>query len=193
VLIVGKTTYDLPLPSGLARKWDAVERHLDYLVLAERGHVAEADARFDLAPCPHGRLSTAIFHAGLARRVRRATKSLLPDAIIVQSPFEGAAAMAGLRFTRHRPKLIVEIHGDWRSAARLYGSSLRRVLAPVAERIAALVLRRADGTRAVGPYAARLAQEITGTAPLGVFPTYSRSDGPSPQGPLQSGSGLWSA
>ena len=64
------------------------------------------------------------------------------------------------------------MHGDWRTAARLYGSPLRRTLAPVADRAALAALRRADGTRALTRFTRELVQEATARPPLGSFPTY---------------------
>jgi glycosyltransferase involved in cell wall biosynthesis len=64
------------------------------------------------------------------------------------------------------------VHGDWRSAARLYGSRRRRFFAPLADRLAIVALRRADATRAISPYTSRLVEKATGRRPLGIFPTY---------------------
>ena len=50
VLFVGRNRYTLPLPEWLAKKWDAVERQLEYRVLAsarDRDQPLEAE-RFRL-------------------------------------------------------------------------------------------------------------------------------------------------
>jgi glycosyltransferase involved in cell wall biosynthesis len=173
VVFVGNTQYDLPLSPGLVKKWDAVAQHLDYVVLASRGQIDQADPRFDLCGTRVRRLKGLTFYASSIYRIRRAVKRFRPDVIIFQSPYEGVAGLIGLSFFRPRPKLIVEVHGDWRSAARLYGSRLRRLYAPIAERLASALLRRADGTRAVSAFTARLAEQATGSPPIAVFPTYS--------------------
>jgi glycosyltransferase involved in cell wall biosynthesis len=74
---------------------------------------------------------------------------------------------------RPAPALIVEVHGDWRTAGRLYGSRWRRFVAPLSDRAALLALKRADATRAVSEYTATLIEEATGRPPLAVFPTYT--------------------
>ena len=47
---------------------------------------------------------------------------------------------------------------------------------PLADRAAIAALRRADGTRALSPFTASLAEEVTGEPPLACFPTYSDLD-----------------
>jgi len=54
----------------------------------------------------------------------------------------------------------VELHGDWRTATRLYGSPLRRALSPVADAVGAFGLRRADAVRAVSTYTSDLVREV---------------------------------
>jgi glycosyltransferase involved in cell wall biosynthesis len=174
VLFIGHTRYDLPLPPSLAKKWEALEEHFDYLVLASEGRVDRADPRFDVWRTRVQKLESAMFYVSLPTRVRQALKSFGPHVLVAQSAFEGAAALVALRSTKPpRPKLVVEVHGDWRSAARLYGSPLRPLSAPFAERLALAVLRRADATRAVSPYTACLVESATGRPPLATFPTYS--------------------
>jgi glycosyltransferase involved in cell wall biosynthesis len=173
VLFVGRTRYDLPLSEALAKKWDALEEHIDYVVVAAAGRVEHDDPRFDLSPdLPQG-VEGPAFHLSLPIRIRRAVERFRPHVIVVQSPFEGLAALLALWGSPSRPKLVVEVHGDWHSAARLYGSRLRRLYAPLAERLALTALRRADAARAVGPSTARLVAEATGRPPLATFPTYS--------------------
>jgi glycosyltransferase involved in cell wall biosynthesis len=173
VLFVGRTRYDLPLSESLAKKWDALEKHMDYLVLAAAGRVERDDPRFDLSQPPLLVPEGPAFHISLPGRIRRAVDRFGPQVIVVQSPFEGLAALIALWRARSRPKLVIEVHGDWHSAARLYGSRLRRLYAPLAERLALRALRSADATRAVGPATAQLAEEATGRPPIATFPTYS--------------------
>jgi glycosyltransferase involved in cell wall biosynthesis len=174
VLFVGHTRYDLPLPPALAKKWDALEEQLDFLVLATEGsRVTSRDSRFELAKdLRPAALESFAFYASLPWRVRRAARRFRAQVVVAQSPYEGLAALQGLRSVTPRPKLFVEVHGDWRSAARLYGSGRRRLFAPLADKVALRSLRAADATRAISPYTARLAEEATGRPAVGVFPTY---------------------
>jgi glycosyltransferase involved in cell wall biosynthesis len=174
VLFVGHTRYDLPLPPALRKKWEALGQYLDFLVLASGGRGdTGSDAQFHLSPgLGPAALESLIFHASLPRRIRRAVRTFRPHVVVAQSPYEGLGVLLAIRSTAPRPKLLVEVHGDWRSAARLYGSPRRQFVAPLADRFALAALRRADAVRAISPYTSRLVEEATGRPPLGVFPTY---------------------
>jgi len=100
-------------------------------------------------------------------------RTFRPDVVIAQSPFEGLAVLAARASTRSRAKLVVELHGDWRTAARLYGSPARKAFARLADAGAVAGLRRADGTRAVSSFTAGLAEDVTGEPPLATFTTYN--------------------
>jgi glycosyltransferase involved in cell wall biosynthesis len=67
--------------------------------------------------------------------------------------------------------VLVDVHGDWRTSTRLYGSPLRQVLSPAADRVALAALRRADGVRTVSPYTTGLVREV-GIEPADVFPAF---------------------
>jgi glycosyltransferase involved in cell wall biosynthesis len=167
VLFVGATSFDLPLSAGLARKWDAVSEHLDVRVIGRARAHGSTDPRFRTIT-PRGLVYYASLPAILAWELRR----FAPEVIITQSPYEAFALLPVWKRARRRPKLLVELHGDWRTAPRLYGSRLRKAYAHVSDRAAAVALRRADGTRAVSAFTAELATELTGRRPLAVFPTY---------------------
>jgi glycosyltransferase involved in cell wall biosynthesis len=171
VLFVGRTRYRLPLEPSLARKWEALRERFDLRVLASAGGPSGGDATFRLVP----KLPLAdgpLFYALLPFRVARELRELRPDAVIAQSPYEGAACLLALRLARSRAKLIVEAHGDWETSTRLYGSPARRALAPLGDRIAVAAFRRADATRALSGYTAGLLRGL-GVEPTAVFPTYS--------------------
>jgi len=179
VVFAGHTRYDLPLSPSLARKWDAVSARLHVRVIGSAGSTRETDEdavddRFRLFRFPNSRpLEGLAFYASLPVLAAAEIRSLRPHAIVAQSPYEGISLLPLLRaLGRRRPRLIVEVHGDWRTAATLYGSSRRRALSPVANRAAATALQHADATRALTGYTARLAQEATGRSPIAVFPTY---------------------
>lgn len=173
VLFLSGTTYELPLAPGLARGWDALSRELDVLVLGRAGRCDAEDARFRLLEVPPGRLGRRVFHGRLLAAAVREGRRFRPEVVSAQSPYEAAIGL----LARHllpapRPKLLAQLHGDWRTASRLYGSTIRRLAAPFADRLAAYALRRSDGTRAVGPFTERLLLEATGEAPLGTYPAY---------------------
>jgi glycosyltransferase involved in cell wall biosynthesis len=112
------------------------------------------------------------FHATLPFRVRREIRRLEPDAVMTQSPYEAIAVLGGRSLARRRPALIVELHGDWRTFSRLYGSPLRRVLAPVADRLAPWALARADAVRTLSAYTSGLARQV-GVEPAAEFIAYT--------------------
>lgn len=171
VLFVGNTTYDLPLSPGLARKWDTLSDRMDLRVVGRAGKVAHPDPRFRLVKVPP-RAAAGVFQALLAPVVAAEVRRFRPDVIIAQSAYEALPVLAACRTLRARPRIVIEVHGDWRTAARLYGSRPRRLFARVADRAALAALRRADGTRAVSGFTAGLAERATGHPPLGVFPAY---------------------
>ena len=128
VLFVGRSRYRLPLAAWLARKWDAVEEQLDYRILgaAEDGSPTSAE-RFRLAAPARPRVADApLFYARLPFRVARQLREWRPAAVVAADPFVGAAVLAARRLARSDAKLIVEVHGDWRTFTRGYGSPARR-------------------------------------------------------------------
>src|SRR4051794_251739 len=171
VLFVGNTTYALPLSTDLARKWDSVAERVDLRVIGQAGVVEQEDPRFHLVR--RSRSIAGLFYLALPWIVAGEVRRFKPDVVITQSPYEAAAILTVLPTSRGKPKLVAEVHGDWRSAARLYGSPLRRLFAAAADRAAVLALRRADGTRAISEFTAKLAEDATGRKPLGVYPTYT--------------------
>jgi glycosyltransferase involved in cell wall biosynthesis len=171
VLFVGHTAYDLPLDPQAARKWDALSETLDPRVIGPGGRSNGSDGRFRPLRLD-GPLSGPRFYAGLPLAVRREVSGFEADAVIAQSPYE--AAMIRLAWPLGRPPVpvIAEVHGDWRTASRLYGSPRRRLASPVTDRVAVAGLRSAAGVRTVGPRMSELSREVTGRAPDAVFPTW---------------------
>ena len=149
--MVGRTRYTLPLPDWLGRKFDALERQLDFRVIAsvDGRTIAAKDERFRLLePSRIGLLDGVLFYLRLPFHVRRQIIDFRPDAIMAESPYSAAASLVGRAWTRgQRPQVIVEIHGDWRTATRLYGSPSRRVLSPLADAVGRIALRRGDAVR----------------------------------------------
>jgi glycogen synthase len=173
-LMVGRTRYRLPLAEGLRRKFDALGDVFELKVLASAAPgTAGANGTFELVrPVRPRLLDGPLFYVGLPLRVARVLRSFRPDVVFVQSPFEGAAVLLARRLAGSRAKLVVELHGDWRSSTRLYGRPLRGLLGPPGDRIAAWTVRRADAVRALSDFTVRLAREH-GAEPAAVFTTYS--------------------
>ncbi len=172
--MVGRTRYRLPLQPSLERKFAALRERLELRVLAS---AAEPGARNDetfvlVPPLPLAPLDGAAFHVSLPIRVARELRRFRPDAVIAQSPYEGLAVLAGRRLAGSRARLIVELHGDWRTFSRLYGSPARRALAPLTDRLAPLALRRADAVRTLSPYTTGLAREV-GVEPAAAFTAFT--------------------
>lgn len=175
VLFVGRTRYRLPLPEWLRKKWDAIGARFDYRVLASAEPGARGSGDFELVPPLAPRtLDGLAFYALLPLRVRRAIAHFRPHVIVAENPYVAAAALAARALVpRPKPRVIVEVHGDWRTATRLYGSPHRRVLSLLADAIARAALRRADAVRALSGFTARLAEETSGRPVAAAFPTFS--------------------
>jgi glycosyltransferase involved in cell wall biosynthesis len=165
VLFVARNRYRLPLSPSLALKWDALARVLDLRVLASSAGPSRGDETFRLRP--RTPLDGPLFWLSLPARIRSEVRAFRPDAIVAQSPFEAAAALVA----RTGVPVIVELHGDWRTFGRLYGSRARRVLARTADAVGTWAVRRSAKVRAVSPYTERLAREV-GREPAATFPAF---------------------
>lgn len=173
VLIAGRTRYRLPLEPSLRRKFDALERELELRVLGSAPRRAPTrNGVFRLArPCPARPLDGVAFYLALPFRIAREVRRFRPAAVLTQSPYEAAAALIGRRLAGRHPSVVVDVHGDWRTFTRLYGSPARRLLAPLADRLSAAALRRADAVRTVSPYTSALVRKA-GVEPAAEFPAF---------------------
>lgn len=175
VLFLGRARYRLPLPAWLAKKWDAIEELIDYRVVgaAEPGSDTRSD-RFRLRPPARPRLLDGVFfYLRFPFRVRRQITEFEPEVIVAADPFIGAMALIGRRLAGVRTPLIVEVHGDWRTFTRGYGSPARRFLSPVTDRISEYVLRHAEATRGLSGFTSSLIERVRGEPATAAFPTYS--------------------
>jgi glycosyltransferase involved in cell wall biosynthesis len=175
VLMVGRMRYRLPLNDSLRRKFDALSERMDVRVLASEadGSVGR-DERFVLArelPALDG----AAFWALLPARIARELRGFRPDAIVAQSAYEAAAALSARSLARSSAPVLVEVHGDWRTSTRLYGSPLRRALGPLGDTVALAALRRADAIRTISEFTTSLVRDA-GTEPADVFPAFMDLD-----------------
>jgi glycosyltransferase involved in cell wall biosynthesis len=178
---VARGQYRLPLAPELSRKWDAVRAELDFRVLAGG---EGSDPEFRLVRSLPG-LDGAAFYASLPARIARELRDFHPDAVLAQGGHETAAALAARKLARVDCAVIADVHGDWRAPTRLYGSRLRSLLSPVADRVAESALRRATGVRTVTGYTSRLVRGL-GIEPADEFPAYMDFDSflASPVAPL---------
>jgi glycosyltransferase involved in cell wall biosynthesis len=172
--MVGRTRYRLPLNGSLGRKFDALRQRLDLRVLgaAPRG-AAAGDETFGLQRgTPVAALDGPLFYGSLPVRIARELRRTRADAILAQSPYEALAAFAGRALARSDAAVVVEIHGDWRTWSRLYGSPARAVVAPLADRAALVAIRHADAVRTLSSFTTGIVRDA-GVEPAGVFTTYT--------------------
>jgi glycosyltransferase involved in cell wall biosynthesis len=177
VLLVGRTRYRFPLTQPLRRKFDALERRLDVHVVATAATHADraaAEDGFELVP-PRRLLDGARFYVELPLRVSREIRRFEPEAVVAQSPYEALGVLLGRVLARRPTRVVVEVHGDPRTATRLYGSQARRLLSPIADAAAATAVRRADRVRTVGPFTSSVAREL-GAEPDATFPAYTDAE-----------------
>src|SRR5205823_2442265 len=167
LLFVARTRYALPLSPSLERKFGALRDRFELRVLATAADGrAHDDGTFRLV----GRLSLLdgpLFYLLLPARVRRITREHRPVAIVTQSPYEAAFVW----LARTGARIVVELHGDWRTATRLYGSPLRRALSPLADAVGTFGLRRAAAVRTISSYTTGLVREV-GVEPAAEFPAF---------------------
>jgi glycosyltransferase involved in cell wall biosynthesis len=107
----------------------------------------------------------------LPARIARELRRFRPHVVLAQSAYEAAAAAVARRLAGADTPIVVDVHGDWRTSTRLYGSPLRRVLGPLGDRVSLAGLRSAAAVRAVSPYTTSLAREA-GIDPADVFPAF---------------------
>jgi glycosyltransferase involved in cell wall biosynthesis len=185
-LLVGRTRYRLPLTESLRAKFEPLTARFDLRVLASGVDGSpKRDAVFELAgPYRPRRLDGAWYFLGLPVRARRELRRSHPDAVLVQGAHETWFLLLGRSLSGVRAPVILDVHGDWRSSTRLYGSAARKLLNPVADRIAASALRRADAVRTISDYTTELVRSY-GVEPAAVFPAFMDLD-PflEPQAPL---------
>jgi glycosyltransferase involved in cell wall biosynthesis len=165
VMFVARNRYRVPLSPSLRLKWDALARVFDVRVVASSADGSRGDHTFHLRP--RTPLDGPRFWLSLPVRIRREARDFRPDAIVAQSPFEAAAALAA----RTGVPVIVELHGDWRTFGRLYGSGARRSIARAADAVGTWAVQRAAKVRAVSPFTERLAREA-GREPAATFPAF---------------------
>jgi glycosyltransferase involved in cell wall biosynthesis len=173
LLIVGRRRYRLPLGTSDRTKFDAMAELLELRVIGTAlPGSPRCDDTFVLVPPRRPRLLDGLaFHVTLPYRIAHELRAFRPEAVLVQGAHEAASALLARRLARSDANLILDVHGDWRTATRLYGSRTRRLLNPVADRIAAWAVRRVDAVRTVSDFTTSLVREL-GVEPAATFPAF---------------------
>ena len=176
MLFVGRTRYRLPLSPSLAQKFDALAGELDVRVLASAAPGTSGNETFRLVqPVQPRAVDGLAFWIALPIRVARLLREHRPEAVFCQTAYDAAAALLARRLARVPARIVVEVHGDWRTSTRLYGSPARRMLSRFADAVATAALRRADAVRTVSPFTAALVREL-GIEPAADFPAFMYLD-----------------
>jgi glycosyltransferase involved in cell wall biosynthesis len=173
LLMIGRTRYRLPLNESLRAKFDALAERFAVRVLGSGVEGAvRRDGVFELAgPWKPRRLDGAVYFLTLPFRTRRELRSTPPDAVLVQGAHETWFVLVGRSLSGVPTRVILDVHGDWRSSTRLYGSPARRLLNPIADRIALSALHGADAVRTISDYTSGLVRSY-GVEPAAVFPAF---------------------
>jgi glycosyltransferase involved in cell wall biosynthesis len=173
VLFVGRTRYRLPLSPSVARKFEALQRELDVRVLASAMPGSPTgDAIFTLVPPFRPRaLDGLAFWVALPWRIARLLREMQPDAVVCQTAYDAAATLLARWISRVPARIVTDVHGDWRTSTRLYGSPARRAIAWFADIVAIVALRRSDVVRTVSPFTSDLVRAL-GVEAKGEFPAY---------------------
>ena len=104
-------------------------------------------------------------------RVARELRDFEPDAVLVHGAHDVPAVLLGRRLARSNARIVLDLHGDWHTSARLYGSSMRRFAAPLVDLLAKVGVRRADGVRTLSEFTTDLVRE-EGVEPVAEFPAF---------------------
>jgi glycogen(starch) synthase len=166
VLFVGRGRVTLPMPSWLAKKWDALSDVFDLRVL--NAGSGGGDPRFRLLPD-----AAPLFYSLLVPEVVRELRSYRPDVVVAADPYVGAGVLAARRLSRGKAKVIVEVHGDPTTFTRLYGADARKLLSHSADAVSRTTIRHADATRALSAFTSSIIEAARGLPATACFPTYS--------------------
>ena len=172
LLFVGRARIAFPLDATRQRRYESLSAVLDWHQLGTVARGRVDDPRFVLSrPFPIARLDGIVFHLALPFRVACELRRSRPEAVLVQGAQETALVLFARRLARVETVVILDIHGDWKTPTRLYGSSLRRLLSPLADRLARYAVRHADAVRTITAYTSDLVR-AEGVEPVAEFPAY---------------------
>ena len=183
VCFFGATRYGFPLPPGVRKKFEALEKIANVRVVAMSAdaepHGFRKEARLILAPTMDWRALRHLwfFVCGGWALLRILLRGEV-DVIVAQSPYEGAVAdiarALAARTGGPRAALVVESHGDFekylflRRTVRFAG--LHRAVMQAAARLA---LSRADAIRAVSEATLRQLRRYAPVTSSFVFPAWT--------------------
>jgi glycosyltransferase involved in cell wall biosynthesis len=167
LLLVNRDRHPWPLDRPRRQKYEALAELVELRVLGAGPE--HDDKRFRLFP-PRPVVDLGLLPARVARELRR----FRPDAVLVQGVHEGVAVLLARRLTRAPAKVILDVQGDWRGAARLYGSR-RRAFGRIADLAAPVAVRRADAVRTVSEQTTELVRALD-VEPAATFPSYVEMD-----------------
>lgn len=165
LIIVGKAGVGDPPSATWEQQLDVVSRHFDatFLATGSIGVRHIHGIRIVVLPSFRPRLLGGAFFYSFAPILATAMAAARVGTVVLcQSPFEAFVVLLLRRLVPRprRPRVVIEVHGDWRTASRLYGSRWRRILSPVADRVAVWSIRHVERVRAVGPTMGRLVREV---------------------------------
>ncbi len=179
VVVVARASFSVPPTGDEVQKYELHRRHIRTVIVcpATRAGIRRPAGAtvVGLPPLRTPALGSAVFYTvapvvalGIAAGRRR-------TAISCQSPYEafGVTVLRTLLPRRLRPPVQIELHGDWRTATRFYGSPRRRWLSGAADKVAAWSLRHADRVRPVSEYLEALAREAGYDGPVDRFIAFS--------------------
>ena len=169
-VLLGKAGLTSVSKGDLDRKFSIHSRHLDVVVVVGAG-----PARIGrLGPVRTIGVPRQLFYAAAPPLAVALAAGRPGTAITCQSPFEAFPALLTSRLLpgRMRPPIVVEVHGDWRTATRLYGRPVRRFLTPLVDRCTTWTVSHADYVRVVGSYTERLVREAGYAGKTGRLSTF---------------------
>ena len=129
LVIVGKSLLD-PDSADLHEKLRRMQAHADVALVQSGPARIGAIGRATVVAFPDERpkiVSSPVFYVAAPVVAIVLASGRRPAAVVCRSPYEGVTATVAARLLPRpvRPGVIVEVHGDWRTASRSYGSRLR--------------------------------------------------------------------
>lgn len=176
----GKTRIPEPPPVEQVNRFAALSRELEItsINIGPVGRRRISGARVHSFPVlrPAALGGLLFYSTGPIAALAKATRQRA--AIVCQSPYEafGVLTLRRLIPRRHRPPVQVELHGDWATAARMYGSPLRRYVSPISDRMCEWGVRNADRVRAVSEVLEGRARQAGYRGDIDRFITFSEFD-----------------
>lgn len=171
-IFIAKTNLIARTPDDVFyKKVDVIARYFDPIFVVHQAHIDHPEplkgaAIHAIPRWVPGAISSLLFYLVSPLLVALLSYRYPVKVVISQSPFEafGLIFTLSLLPASRRPSLVVEVHGDWRTATRLYGGRIRRLAAPIADVACAITIRRADRIRVIGEHTASLVTELRSSA-----------------------------